>query len=163
MLTRAPIGFGAEGVVAGHLVDGPVSHHLPERFLTSAPDADTSHPGVAIALEHQAVDPAGQGRPWVAGPDPPGHRAGGAVGEEDAQPGQHAQHVRRQPQRGKLLGAQVADDRRVGQQQQRLGDQGGEGRQGEREDPAVQGAGADQGRGGVVHRSCPQWGRITPV
>ena len=84
--------------------------------------------------------------PWtsaaagVAGADLAGDRGGGAVGEEDAQADQGAEHRRGDAERRQLRGAEVADDRGVREQEQRLGDQGEEGRDGQPQDLPVLGA-----------------------
>src|SRR5690606_26936817 len=49
-----------------------------------------------------------------------------------------AEDVAGDAEAGQLGGAQVADDRRVGEQQGGLGDQGGEGRDGQQEDLPVE-------------------------
>jgi hypothetical protein len=65
------------------------------------------------------------------------HARGAAVGEEDAQPDHRAQHDRGRCQATQLGGAEVTDDRRVGEQHQRLGDEGEEGRDGDRQDLSI--------------------------
>ena len=76
------------------------------------------------ADEHRqpdAVDALGERALLVAGADAPGDAGGGAVGQEDAQPDRGLQHHRRDALAGQLGGAEVADDRGVGEQEQRLG------------------------------------------
>ena len=55
--------------------------------------------------------------------DEPGHRAGRAVREEHEQEVRREQHARRDAEPGQLVGAEVADHRRVDQHVQRLGHQ----------------------------------------
>jgi hypothetical protein len=67
------------------------------------------------------------------------------VGEEDAQEDGVEQHRRRDAEPGELLGAQMSDDRAVGEQEERLGEQGAERGQGESHDLAVVRAGVPAG------------------
>ena len=89
----------------------------------------------------EAVDALRQRSPQVAGPDPTRHARRGAVGQEDAQPDDGLQHHGRDPLARELGGAEVADDRRVREQEQRLGHQRQEGGDGEPQDLPVVGAG----------------------
>ena len=83
------------------------------------------------------VDALGERAAQVAGAEAPGHRGRGAVGQEDAQPDERLEHGRSDAEAGQLGGAEVADDGGVGEQEQRLGDQGHEGRQGQPPDLPV--------------------------
>ena len=83
------------------------------------------------------VDPLGEGAAQVAGAEVAGDARGGAVGEEDAEPDRGLQHDGGDAEPGQLGGAEVADDGGVGQQEERLGDQGQERRDGQPEDLPV--------------------------
>ncbi len=87
--------------------------------------------------EPQAVDALGERAAQVAGAEVAGHAGGGAVGEEDAQADRGLQDDRRDAEAGELGRAEVADDRGVGEQEDRLGDEGEEGRDREAQDLAV--------------------------
>ena len=84
--------------------------------------------------------------PWasaprqVTGTDAPGHARGGPVGEEDAQADDGLEDHRGDPLAGQLGGAEVTDDRRVREQEQRLGHQRQERGDGEPQDLPVVGA-----------------------
>jgi hypothetical protein len=62
----------------------------------------------------------------------------GRVGEEDAQPDERDEERRGQRQARELGGAEMADDRAVHEDEQRLGDERSEGGDGEGEDLAVE-------------------------
>jgi hypothetical protein len=66
-----------------------------------------------------------------------GHARGGAVGEEDAQADCGLHHHRRDPLAGQLGRTEVADDRGVGEQEERLGHERQEGGDREPQDLAV--------------------------
>ena len=100
--------------------------------------------------EPQAVDALGERRAQVARAQLPRHRGGRAVGEEDADRHGRGQQRAGDAEPGELGSAEVADDRRVGQQEQRLGDQGGEGGPGEPQDLPVTARGSDPGGVGIV-------------
>jgi hypothetical protein len=87
----------------------------------------------------EAVDALGEGTADVARPQPSRDAGRGAVGEEDADPDDGLQHDRGDAEAGELRGAEVADDGGVGEQEERLGDQRQEGRDGEPEDLPVLG------------------------
>ncbi len=70
----------------------------------------------------------GQGAAQVTRAEPAPDRRGGAVREEHAQPDDGLQHGRGQRQRGQRVHAEVAHHGGVGEQEQRLADQRGEGR-----------------------------------
>ena len=74
----------------------------------------------------------------VAGAEPAGDGAGGAVGEEDEEAGDGRERGGRDAERGQLDGAEMTDDDRVGEQEERLGDEGHERGYGEPQDLAVQ-------------------------
>ena len=63
------------------------------------------------------------------------------MGEEDAEEDGVEQYRRRNAEPGELLGAQVTDDRAVGEQEERLGEERAERRQGEAQDLPVVPAG----------------------
>ena len=69
------------------------------------------------------VDALGQRAPGVAGAEVAGDARGGAVGEEHAEPDGGLQHHGGDAEPGQRGGAEVADDGRVGEQEQRLGGQ----------------------------------------
>ena len=83
-----------------------------------------------------AVAPGGEGLGQLAVAHRPGHGRRGGVGEEHHQPNRRVQHGGCQSDAGQLGDAQVADDGGIGEQEQRLGDQGAEGRNGEAQDVA---------------------------
>ena len=95
----------------------------------------------------EAVHPLGERALRVAGTHPPGDGGRGAVGEEDAQADQGAEHRRGDPEPGQLRGAEVADDGGVGEEEERLGHQGEEGRNRQPHDLAVVRASAGAGEG----------------
>ena len=84
--------------------------------------------------------------PWasapsgVTGADVPGHARRGPVGEEDAQADDGLENHRGDALAGELGRAEVADDRGVREQEQRLGHQRQEGGYGEPQDLPVVGA-----------------------
>ncbi|GAA0618971.1 hypothetical protein GCM10010394_56730 [Streptomyces crystallinus] len=73
----------------------------------------------------------------ISGADAAGHGGCGGVGEEDEDAHGGGEEGRRDAQAGQLRGAEVADDRTVGHDEERLGDQSAEGGDGERDDLAV--------------------------
>ena len=76
----------------------------------------------------QPGDALGQRRARPAGADLARDRGGGAVGQEDAQADQRPEHRAGDAEGCQLRRTEVADDRGVGQQEQRLGDQREKGR-----------------------------------
>ena len=84
------------------------------------------------------VDALGQGRAPVAGAEQPGHARRGAVGEEDAQADHRLEHDGGDAEARERGGAEVPDDGGVGEQEERLRDQGQERGQGEPPDLAVE-------------------------
>ena len=91
--------------------------------------------------EPDPVDTLGVRASQVTGSRETGHRRGGAVGEEDAEEDGVEQYRRRDAEPGELLGAQVSDDRAVGEQEERFGEERAERRQGEAQDLPVVPAG----------------------
>ena len=73
----------------------------------------------------------------VAGAEVPGDDARRAVGEEDEDAGARDEGGARDAEPGELGRAEVADDRGVGEQEERLGDEREEGRDREPEDLAA--------------------------
>jgi hypothetical protein len=104
------------------------AQHQPEG---GAADADAER-------QPEPVDPLLQGPAQVTGPDLAGHRGGGAVGEEDAQPHRGPQQHRGDAEAGELGGAQVTHDGGVGEEEERLDHEGQEGRQRQVEQPGQQ-------------------------
>ena len=84
-----------------------------------------------------AVDAGGDRAVAVAGPELARHDRRRAVGEEDEDVGGGEQHRARDTQAGELRGAEVTDDRGVGEEEERLGDEGQEGREGQPQDLTV--------------------------
>src|SRR5699024_3150672 len=78
--------------------------------------------------EPDAVDAGADGTPLVARAEPAGDGRGGAVGQEDEEVDRGQQDGAGDAEPGEGGGAEVADDRRVGEQEKRLGDEGEEGR-----------------------------------
>jgi hypothetical protein len=74
-----------------------------------------------------------------------GHPRGGAMGEKDAEKDGVQQYRRRNAEPGELLGAQVTDDRAVGEQEKRFGEERAERRQGEAKDLPVGTGGLPRG------------------
>ena len=91
--------------------------------------------------EPDPVDALGVRASEVAGSREAGHRRRGAMGEEDAEEDGVEQHRGGNAEPGELLGAQVSDDRAVGDQEERLGEQRAERREGEPQDLPVVPAG----------------------
>ena len=90
------------------------------------------------------------GRPVLPGPDPAGDGTGGGVGEEVAQGEGRREHDPRHGEPGERAGAEVPDDRGVGQHVQRLGHERSERRHG-------------QGGDGPVEVGTPPHGRTVPA
>ena len=85
-----------------------------------------------------AVDARPEGAALRAGPDLARDDRGGAVGQEDEEVGGGEQGGAGDAEAGELGGAEVPDDRRVGEQEHRLGHQGQERGHGEAQDlPAL--------------------------
>jgi hypothetical protein len=78
------------------------------------------------------------------------HARGRAVGQEDAQRDEVREHGRGERERSELRRAEVADDRRVDQQVQRLGGERAERGEGEVEDLAVVRGAAQQGADSTI-------------
>ncbi len=73
-----------------------------------------------------AVDALLDRGPLVTGADPAGDGGGGRVGEEDEDVDQGGEHRGGDAEPRELRCAQVSDDRGVGHQEERFGDQGAE-------------------------------------
>ena len=119
--------------VVGDLAPGPEGADQPGSGGDSGDGGDR-------ADEHGEPDPVdalAQRAPQVAGANVAGHGRGGAVGEEHAEPDRRLQHGTGDAEAGQLRGAEVADEGGVGEQEERLGDQGEERRDGQPEDLAV--------------------------
>ena len=112
---------------------------MHERFREG--DAEHGGDGADADGEPQPVHALGERAAQVAGPDVPGDAGGGAVGQEDAEPDRGLEDGPRDAEAGQGGGAEVAHDGRVGEQEERLGDQGEEGGNGETPDLAVRGGG----------------------
>jgi len=131
--------------------------------------------------EPDAVDADRHRTRRVAGAEPARDGGRRRIGEEHHEPDDRLQHGRRDAEPGERLDAEMADERRVHDEEQRLGDQGAERRHREPQDVAVQGVGrhpsslgggADAGAQHPVHHnvvtsgdqgppeSCPGFGRL---
>ena len=88
--------------------------------------------------EPDPVDALGEGRPPVAGAEQAGDAGGGPVREEDAEADQRLEHDGGDAETGQGGGAEVADDRRVGEQEHRLRDEREERRERQPPDLAIQ-------------------------
>ena len=88
--------------------------------------------------EPEPVDALGERAAPVAGAEVAGDAAGGAVGEEHAQPHDGLEHDGGDAEPGELRRTEVADDRGVGEQEQRLGHQRQEGGERQAQDLAVE-------------------------
>ena len=119
----------------GHLRRGAEEAH--QRLGEQHP-RDGDH-GADADREPEAVDALGDGTAQVAGADPARDAAGGAVGQEDAQADHRLEDGGRDAEAGERRGAEVADDRGVGEQEERLGDQREQRREREPEDLPVAG------------------------
>ena len=84
------------------------------------------------------VDADGEGAAMIGRAEPAGDGPGGAVGQEDEDAGDGRERGGGDAERGQLDGAEMADDDRVGEQEDRLGDEGRERGYGEPQDLAVQ-------------------------
>ena len=93
------------------------------------------------------VDALGERRASVAGPEQARDTRGGPVGEEDAQPDEGLEDGCGDAEAGQLGGAEVAHDRRVGEQEHRLGDEREERGQRQSPDLAIQRSGEGVGHG----------------
>ena len=165
MLSRLPATAATRGVrvscrprrtpvVASMTRRGVVPRNAMRRYVVAwsatsppAPKAATSH-GVATMPATVVTAPMSTASqtpsmPWPRAPrrsPAPTCRAdgrGGAVGEEHAQPHRRLQNRAGDAQARQLGGAEVADERGVGEQEQGLGDQGEERGDGEAEDLTV--------------------------
>ena len=121
--------------MAGHLGSG--AERRDER--PGRPDAGDGRDGADGHRQPEPVDPLGEGGPQVAGAEVPGDARRGAVGEEDAQADDRLEDDGRDAETGELGGAEVAHDRGVGEQEERLGHEGEERRHGQSQDLAVDG------------------------
>ncbi len=92
----------------------------------------------------------------VAGAEPARDRRRRRVGEEDHQPDRRLQGGGREAERGQRVGAEVPDHRRVGREEDRLGDERPQRRQGEPRDLPVEGAagGVGAAHGSSVGAGC---------
>ena len=143
---RHESGHGPAQVVDGerpHLAAG--THQLQEGFGGRKPAAASSDP--EQKGQPDAVAPGGEGLGQLAVAHRPSHCRRRGVREEHHQPYCRMQHRGGQPDAGQLGYAEVADDCRIGEQEQRLGDQGTEGRDGEAKDLAAAGRGRQRGGG----------------
>ena len=113
---------------------------------TDEGDPDDGDDRTESDREPEAVDPLGQGAAQVTGAQEAGDAAGRAVGQEDAEPDHGLQDRRGDAETGELRGAEVADDGGVGEQEERLGDQGQERRDRQSQDLAVAGRRASSHR-----------------
>ena len=99
-----------------------------------------------------AVHTLGVRASQVTGSCEAGHRRGCAMREEDAEEHRIEQHSRRDAEPGQLSGAEVTDDRAVGEQEERLGEEGAERRQSQTQDLRVVPASRGGPLGGGVAR-----------
>ena len=123
------IGDGRGGDVGGRPV--------PADDRRGEPDEQRREDDAECPAQGHAVAPGLMGGPVAPGADAVGDDAGRRVGQEDAQARDDAQHVAAQPQPGQRHGADVADEGGVGHDEQRLGDERGEGGQGQRQQVTV--------------------------
>jgi hypothetical protein len=120
-----------------------------DRADRAGPDGDDgSRAGAEPEGQPQPVDAGAHRGALVPGPEVAGDDARRAVGEEDEDAGGRDEGGARHPEAGELGRAEVADDRGVGEQEERLCDECQEGRDGETDDLA---AVAPNGRGGAGH------------
>ncbi len=135
---------------AGDTGEGPtqVLHRLPLHFaLRSQGCCQPRCEGEGKSRDHDA-ECEGQphrlhtefcGATLIPGSDLAGHRRGRAVCEENHDAGHRREDDGTDAQPRQRQGSEPADDPRVRQRHQRLSDESGEGRNGEREDSAGQG------------------------
>ncbi|GMA23685.1 hypothetical protein GCM10025864_14440 [Luteimicrobium album] len=123
-------------------VGGPRGDEGEERAECDA-EADREPEAVDAGLERLAP---------VAGADPARDGGGGGVGEEDTEADEGGQKGRRDGKGCELRGAEVTDDSAVDEDEDRLRDEGAEGRDREGEDLAVEGAGVGGRAAGVLRR-----------
>ena len=117
--------------------------------------------------EPDAVDALGEGGAQVSGAEVARDARSGAVGEEDAEADHRLEDHRRDAEAGELGGAEVTHDGGVGEQEERLGDEGEERRDREAQDLPVDGLHAAQGRSASARasertRSPPKGGPTHP-
>ncbi len=141
-------------VVASITSSGVVPSHAMRRYVVAKPSTDDpgaerphQRPGERDAEDgdddpdqHRQPDPVDalcQGALLVAGADVPRDAGRGAVRQEDAQPHRGLQHHRRDALPGQLRRPEVAHDRGVREQEQRLGHQRQERRHREPQDLPV--------------------------
>ena len=109
-----------------------------DRADRTGPDGDDgSRAGAEPEGEPQPVDAGAHRRALVAGAEVTGDDARRAVGEEDEDAGAGDEGGARDSQPGELGRAEVADDRGVGEQEERLGDERQEGRDRKADDLAA--------------------------
>jgi len=106
--------------------------------------AEREHGQADPGRQPQPVDALLDGRPPVPRAELPGHRGGGAVREEDRDAHQGGQRLAGHTEAPERHGADPPDDGRVAEQEERLGDQGAEGRHGQPQDLRVVWAPAEQ-------------------
>ena len=133
---RDRAGEGDGQVLHGVLLNGAGDPEAPDQpgGQGDARDGDRTsdedgEPG-AVDAERQRAAP-------VAGAQSTGDTGGGAVGQEDAQADRGLQDHRGDADAGELGGAEVSDDGCVPEEEQRLGDEGEEGRDRQAQDLPV--------------------------
>jgi hypothetical protein len=126
--------------------DAEVDHCLLEGALGGAEDPAERFGGCRHGCggdraqgdgEPGAVDAPGDGTGTIARAELAGDDGGGAVGEEDEDVGGGQQDGAGDAETGQRLDAEAPDDGGVGEEEQRLGDQGEEGRDGQAQHLAV--------------------------
>ena len=123
-------------VVAWSVTSGPAPKAPTSGPVSATPSsvaADADEDG-----EPEPVDALGERAAQVAGAEVAGDAAGGAVGQEHAEPDDGLEHDGGDAEAGQLRRTEVADDRGVGEQEQRLGDQRQEGGERQAQDLAVE-------------------------
>ena len=110
--------------------------------------------------EPEPVDALGERGAQVAGTELAGDRCRGPVREEDAEVDDGREGGAGDAERGQRRRAEVTDDRGVGEQEQRLGDQCAERGEGEAQDLAVVRAAPGPAGVGCLLR-VPSWGRVS--
>ena len=129
-----------EGCLGGDLRVG--AERCDEERCDQSPDGGQDDP--EPECEPESIDSDGDGTRFIAGTEAAGDGRGRGVGQKHHETDDRLQHGTGQPEPGERSHTEVADHRRIGQQEQGLSDQGAEGRNRESQDVAVNGSHASE-------------------
>ena len=94
----------------------------PDERRAHRPEAHPEH-GTKAECEPEPVDARLHGAPQIARAPPARHQGCGGVGQEDHEPDRCLQDGARDREAGQRFGAEVADERRVDDEKEGLGDE----------------------------------------